>query len=107
MSTETAAYAGALLEGVDLPATKQRLIAYAREQDGGARVAEALAGVPDREYRTLDEVGEALAPVQPQRSERTKLPRPESGAVAGGDDYTHPHLRPGRVEDEIADGPGG
>ena len=54
-----------LLEGVPLPAARSELIEYAREQDGGELLG-LLSRLPDREYRSLDEVGEALAPVQPR-----------------------------------------
>jgi hypothetical protein len=33
----------------------------------GAKPERALATISDREYRSLDEVGEELAPVQPER----------------------------------------
>jgi hypothetical protein len=84
------------LEGVPLPASKQQLLAYARREDpDGAGRLEAL---PDREYRTLDEVGEALASVQPPRAEPdTKLARDESGEPPGGASYTDPHPEPGHI----------
>jgi hypothetical protein len=49
-----------VLEGVALPATKAELLDYARLHDGDA--ARKLESLPDKEYRSLDEVGEALAP---------------------------------------------
>jgi Protein of unknown function (DUF2795) len=63
----------ALLEGVPLPAAKDDLIRYVQEQSDDVpwRLLESL---PDREYRSLDEVGEALAPVQPAAAERWRLP---------------------------------
>jgi len=87
-----------LLEGVALPASKQELIRYAREQDDGDGVARLLERLPDREYRSLDEVGETLAPVQP-RSENpdAALPREESDLPPGGDDYVNPQPTPGKV----------
>jgi uncharacterized protein DUF2795 len=67
-----------LLEGVPLPADKRDLIAYAREQDDHVP-AGLLERLPDREYRSLDEVGEALAPVQPSAArDETPLPLAES-----------------------------
>jgi hypothetical protein len=85
-----------VLEGVALPAKKRELIAYARDQDEGA--AADLEGLPEREYSSLDEVGEALAPVQPGRPEpKVPEPREESGQPPGGDDYLNPHPEPGAV----------
>jgi hypothetical protein len=60
----TSAYAQAVLEGVPLPAGRATLIEYAREQGAEEFVIEALRRIPDREYESLDEVGEAIAPVQ-------------------------------------------
>jgi Protein of unknown function (DUF2795) len=85
-----------LLEGVPLPAHKRELVEYARTQGGEA--ARHLASLPDREYRSLDEVGEALAPVQPPRGEREDaVPREESDAPPGGENYVKPHPEPGAV----------
>jgi hypothetical protein len=84
-------YVETLLEGVPLPASRAELVAYARTQPGGERVAELVAGLPEREYRSVNEVGEALAPVQPERGgEVPHVPRAESGAPPGGDAYTRP-----------------
>jgi hypothetical protein len=76
-----------LLQGVPLPAGKQELIGYARAE-GGAQFAAALERLPDREYASLDEVGEVLQPVQPKRTREEPLPRPESGEPPGGAGYT-------------------
>jgi hypothetical protein len=95
MDNQGAAELQALLEGVPLPATKRELVAYARTQDGDA--ARYLESLPDREYRSLDEVGEALAPVQPSRSQSEPLPHEESGEPPGGEDYVTPHPEPGAV----------
>jgi hypothetical protein len=85
-----------VLEGVPLPAKKQDLLAYARSQDQAA--AQRLAAIPDREYRSLDEVGEALAPVQPPRATPdAERPRDESGRPPGGDAYVDPDAEPGAV----------
>src|SRR5919204_6882474 len=92
-----------LLEGVPLPASKDELIRYAREQDGG-RAVSLLERLPDREYRRLDEVGEALAPVQPSPDEKTELPREESGLPPGGDDYVAAHPNPGKVRHDAPPG---
>ena len=85
-----------VLEGVPLPAKRRQLIDYARTQDQDA--ARRLESLPDREYRSLDEVGEALEPVQPERAKpRTELPRDESGQTPGGDAYVDPRAEPGAV----------
>jgi Protein of unknown function (DUF2795) len=96
VDTQRAAELQALLEGVPLPAHKQELITYARSQDD--RAAEELASLPDREYRSLDEVGEALAPVQPSRPQAdAAAPREESDKPPGGDAYVELHPEPGAV----------
>jgi hypothetical protein len=75
-----------LLEGVPLPAHKRDLIRYAREQDGNAAL-ELLERLPEREYKSVDEVGEALAPVQPRASnDAAQLPREKRDRPPGGDD---------------------
>lgn len=85
-----------MLEGVPLPAKKQQLLDYARQQDES--VLGDLQRLPDREYSSLDEVGEALAPVQPERRPpHAPKPREESGEPPGGDSYTDPDAEPGAV----------
>jgi Protein of unknown function (DUF2795) len=86
-----------LLEGVSLPASKGELIRYAREQDGAGRALSLLERLPDREYRRLDDVGEALAPAQPSAAQEAELPHEESGLPPGRDDYVNPHSKPGKV----------
>jgi hypothetical protein len=96
VSTREVAELQAVLEGVDLPAGKKELLAYARSQDD--RAAGVLQSLPDREYRSIDEVGEALNPVQPSSSQPDAyLPRDESGKPPGGDSYLDPNPRPGAV----------
>jgi hypothetical protein len=96
VSTQRAAQIQALLEGIPLPATKAELVAYARREDPDA--ARELETLPDREYRSLDDVGEALAPVQPSRSQpATPVPHEESDQPPGGDAYVDPHPEPGAV----------
>jgi hypothetical protein len=93
---QRAATIQALLEGVALPATRDQLIAYARREDD--RAAQELEALPDRKYRSIDDVGEALAPVQPTWPRRDPdVPREESDAPPGGDDYTRAHPEPGGV----------
>ena len=87
-----------LLEGVPLPAEKRELIQYARDQDAES-AAQLLERLPDREFKTLDEVGEALVRVQPAPAEEEMdLPRAESGMPPGGDDYVEPSPVPGGVQ---------
>jgi hypothetical protein len=96
VSAQRAAELQVVLEGVALPAKKRELLAYAREQDESA-VAD-LQRLPDREYSSLDEVGEALAPVQPQwQRPDAQKPREESGEPPGGDAYLDPNAEPGAV----------
>ena len=90
MNAQRAAEVQAVLEGIALPATRDDLIAYAREQDSD--VVRDLEGLPEQEYDRIDEVGELLtmqpsAPKPPDHG----LPRPESGKPPGGDDYLTPH----------------
>jgi hypothetical protein len=85
-----------VLEGVPLPARKRDLIAYAHRHDAAA--ARDLDTLADREYRSLDDVGEELMGVQPSRpSPETQRPREESGEPPGGDAYTDPDAEPGAV----------
>jgi hypothetical protein len=87
-----------VLEGVALPAHKRGLIAYARTQDEQA--AQLLEALPDREFRSLDEVGEALAPVQPSWPQPdARTPRDESGKPPGGDAYVDRNPEPGAVRE--------
>ena len=96
MSIARAAELQVVLEGVALPATKDELVEYARAHDEDA--ARRLEGLPDREYRSLDDVGEALAPVQPERREPDVKPaHEESGSPPGGDAYVDPNPKPGAV----------
>jgi hypothetical protein len=96
VSAREAAEIQVVLEGVDLPARKKELVAYARSQD--ERAAAALQALPEREYRSLDEVGEALNPVQPSPLQPpAQLPHEESDLPPGGDAYLDPHAEPGAV----------
>jgi Protein of unknown function (DUF2795) len=99
MSSRHVAELQAVLEGVPLPAAKRELMAYARAQDG-SRFAPLIGQLPDREYRSLDEVGEALRPVQPKWHEPDPHePKPESGKPPGGLAYTDASAEPGRVRE--------
>jgi hypothetical protein len=100
MDFQQAAEIQVALEGVPLPASKRQLLAYVRREDPDGIAA--LQELPDREYGTLDEVGEALVSVQPPREERgTKLARDESGEPPGGESYTDPHPEPGQIRPSI------
>ena len=86
-----------LLEGVPLPAGKQELIDHARRHDRTA-LARLLERLPEREYKSLDEVGEELVKVQPQWPQPARRePRAESGLPPGGDAYTQSRAEPGAV----------
>ncbi len=96
-----AAIAQVVLEGVPLPAEKAQLLEYARRQHASTEVAEALTRIEPASYRSLDEVGEAiLAHRAPEQPERIVAPRPESGAVPGGEAYLDASAEPGAVRDE-------
>jgi hypothetical protein len=87
-----------LLEGVDLPAEKADLIRHAREHERDVAAVRLLERLPDQKYKSLDDVGEALAQVQPQNSnQRSELPRDESDLPPGGDNYVKPNPTPGAV----------
>jgi hypothetical protein len=95
-----------VLEGVPLPAQKSELLAYARRQDADGSVLDALRQLPDKEYESLDDVGEELAPVQPSfDDDQVDVPRAESGLPPGGDAYTDPSPDTGRVRDGVSTGP--
>jgi Protein of unknown function (DUF2795) len=61
------AYVEALLEGVPLPARPRDLAEYARRQ-GEPRVVALLGSLSKDRYGSIDEVGEEIDAVQPQRS---------------------------------------
>ena len=99
-SFQRAAMLQALLEGLPLPASRDELIDYAEQQEGGHAFRAELEGLPDREYGALDEVGEALAPVQPSwDAAQPHAPEPESGLPPGGDAYTDAAAEPGAVRE--------
>jgi hypothetical protein len=99
VSTREVAELQVLLEGVPLPAGKQELIEYAHDQDDH-RFAGLLERLEDREYGSLDEVGEELVHVQPERpSPDPHRPREESDLPPGGDAYTSAANDTGRVRE--------
>jgi hypothetical protein len=86
LHARTRAALHALLEGVPLPATKSDLVTYAR-REGGRSAAKILRRLPSQRYGTLDEVGEALEPVQPQWPRVRRVPKAESDLPPGGSAY--------------------
>lgn len=86
-----------LLEGVPLPAEREDLLAYAARHGANASQLGMLKRLPDAEFETIDEVGERLAPVQPQPEDETPRPREESGDPPGGKAYTQKHPTSGAV----------
>jgi hypothetical protein len=96
MNLQRAAEIQVVLEGVTLPATRAELLRYAAQHDPDA--ATELARLPDREYATIDDVGEQLAPTRPVHVSQERLPRPESDKPPGGDDYVRPFPESGRVD---------
>jgi hypothetical protein len=84
-----------VLEGVKLPATRDELVRYAALQD--AEAAAELGRISNREYESIDEVGEELTPRQPAHPSEQKLPKPESGKPPGGNAYLEPFPESGRV----------
>jgi hypothetical protein len=100
-SLTLSATAQRILEGVPLPATRAELVEHARRQGAPDSVLAALGQVPDRAYDYIDDVGEQLAPVQPERSasEQKRVPHPESGRVPGGSAYTDSRARPGAIRE--------
>lgn len=88
MNAQRAAEIQAVLEGIPLPAEKKQLVSYMREQD--ASLVSDLEGLPDEEFRSLDDVGRLLTPVQTAPKPDARLPRAESGNPPGADDYLQP-----------------
>jgi Protein of unknown function (DUF2795) len=96
--TQRTAELQVLLEGVPLPAKKQELTDYASRQSGGSDFLPDLRALPDHEYRSLDDVGEALLRVQPSPKDQARsVPDEESGQPPGGDEYTNPSPEPGAI----------
>ncbi|HWD65003.1 MAG TPA: DUF2795 domain-containing protein [Solirubrobacteraceae bacterium] len=80
------AYLEALLEGIPLPATRGDLLAYAK-RNSGAHAERLLKSLPQGRYDWIDEVGEALEPVQPKWARERRVPKAESGLPPGGPAY--------------------
>jgi hypothetical protein len=107
VDTALAARAKAALEGAPLPASTGDLADHAARAGAEPDVVEAIRALPDRRVRSLDDLREALAPVQPPTgpAPRGARPRPESGWPPGGDAYVDPGAQPGAVLDDL--GPAG
>ncbi|MEB3338006.1 MAG: DUF2795 domain-containing protein [Leptolyngbyaceae bacterium] len=52
------------LSGIDLPASKQELVSYARSQDANQEVIEMLQRMPDREYNNMADVEKGFGEVK-------------------------------------------
>ena len=99
MDQQRAAEIQVALEGVKLPASRDDLLQYAQTQEPSL-VAELQALLPERTYEALDDVGEALAPVQPRPLTAEQRPRPDSGEPPGGEDYVNTSPQTGAVRDD-------
>ncbi|WP_010523874.1 DUF2795 domain-containing protein [Nesterenkonia sp. F] len=53
------------LQGVDFPASKGDLVAYAEERDVDAKSLQALRALPDQRFENMDSVVEAV-PQEPE-----------------------------------------
>jgi hypothetical protein len=103
-SFQRAAELQALLEGVALPASRQGLVDYVSGQPGGSAYRADLEELPDREYRSLPDVAEALAPVQPVSAYDPPKPREESDQPPGGDGYVTADPVSGAVRNDAPPG---
>jgi hypothetical protein len=100
MDIARAAQLQVLLEGVALPAEKAELLEYAVRQHAEPQFIAVLRTLPDRQFESLDEVGEELVRVQPPSgNDGARPPHEESGAPPGGDAYTDPDPDTGQVRD--------
>ncbi|HEX5469811.1 MAG TPA: DUF2795 domain-containing protein [Gaiellaceae bacterium] len=89
MAEANASAVGALLNGIDLPASRDEIVRYADEQGADSAELAALRGLQEREYESTMDVVEALSPVQPNLPEpEPRAPRAESGEPPGREQYT-------------------
>ena len=96
-----AAVAQVVLEGVELPAERSDLVAYAEQQrHAPEEVVAAVRRLPERQYGRLDEVGEQIVAVQPVFAPPSRYtPQSEDGSVPGGDAYVQANPEPGSIRD--------
>jgi hypothetical protein len=79
----------ALLTGVPLPAGRDELVRYARNEGADGRQLQALRSLTAYSYGALQDVGEELVPAQPPPPPPVRpRPRPESGRPPGDERYT-------------------
>jgi hypothetical protein len=57
-----------LLEGMPLPARRDEIVEHAEVEGADEDLLAALRALPDHEYESADEVGEALNPIEPNPS---------------------------------------
>jgi hypothetical protein len=95
MNLQRAAEIQVLLEGITLPAAREQLVHYAALQDAEAAIE--LERIADREYHSIDDVGEELVQTQPHLPAERPLPQPESGVPPGKADYVNPDPTPGAI----------
>ncbi len=101
-SLQLAAEAQQVLQGIPLPVRTAKVVEYAQRQGASDEVLSALRGLPKKQqFMRLDDVGEALAPVQPAFAPPSvHEPRVESDRVPGGDAYTEAAPDPGWIRDQ-------
>lgn len=58
------------LEGIDFPATKEEIVAYATEHDADENALEMLRELPEKVFDSLQEISEAFT--SPEEEEDTK-----------------------------------
>jgi len=101
VTAQLAAIVQRWLEGVPLPAHGPELVDYARRASAPADVVTAIAGVPDVEYRRLDDVGRAIFDPGPAaRAPEVRAPADESGLYPGREAYLDTTAEPGSIRDE-------
>jgi hypothetical protein len=100
-SSQKAAIAQVLLEGIPLPVRKEKVLEYAERQGAEPEILTLLRTLPNEQFRNLDEIGEALVPVQPAFAPPDpQLPREESDAVPGGEGYLDASHEPGWIREQ-------
>jgi hypothetical protein len=69
-------------------------------QGDEAGIMGALERLPARQYRSLDEVGEQIHPVQPAFADSPRHAASDDGNVPGGDAYLRAGGEPGSIREE-------